>query len=581
MSRPAYPSTFNPTVGTRRVGFIYGRVLVRQVEAAEVFVDLQFPLRGLSHLSGYASQPQMTTPEGINCRGYDTLAFRARGGSRPGLRVYIDDRLPHATEDQTQAGLCDVYALLMEGLGFDVACFITLGLHTGVDGNPSRLLVQGLGASSLPMHFLLFGLGPEPLGVPIGEGGYLLQHLNVLINPAGYALIDPYIDNHRGFRRIHPEEPFDPIRLVPVDSGPLADEPWTSQTGTEDAGEPGNFVRTGGSAGGYGGDDRQTPVIIWEDPDDILFSTALSDAQLNATAYDPDDIDEDTGLPEPGAHPLEGEFTYDPPAAFLLALGEDWPLEVVFEPDSDLVYRTTSKTVHIDVVAGMGFVQAEKATLPGTGTGAISLAMPSNVTSGHLLVVFAVTGRFGAGASTTVVVSDTQGNTWTQAGSYLDGGGGGDLYRLSAWHTVATASGPLTISFTPSNAVYRQMMAMQYRGVLDPGGFDAAVATLDTGASDVFPGPYARTTDAVSVALADELVIGCMVAAFIARGLAADAGFNTRMVIEEDENPASGYWNFLLADKFPIAPGTQAVTATHTTLAAQFLSVALSFKKQT
>lgn len=55
-------------------------------------VRLEFPLGGLNRRFGYRNQPPYTTPDALNVRPFDTLAGRARGGSRPGLqKAYYEE----------------------------------------------------------------------------------------------------------------------------------------------------------------------------------------------------------------------------------------------------------------------------------------------------------------------------------------------------------------------------------------------------------------------------------------------------------------------------------------------------------
>ncbi len=59
-----------------------------------------------------------------------------------------------------------------------------------------------------------------------------------------------------------------------------------------------------------------TPVVTWNDPDDIDTVTPLGSEQLNATANVP------------------GSFSYIPPAGVLLAAGLNQTLSVTFTPES-------------------------------------------------------------------------------------------------------------------------------------------------------------------------------------------------------------------------------------------------------
>jgi hypothetical protein len=55
---------------------------------AETFAQLPFPLKGLDVNRPFSEQPPQTTPVGVNCRSYDPLLNRLRGGSRSGVSRY-------------------------------------------------------------------------------------------------------------------------------------------------------------------------------------------------------------------------------------------------------------------------------------------------------------------------------------------------------------------------------------------------------------------------------------------------------------------------------------------------------------
>jgi hypothetical protein len=49
-------------------------------------MDLNFPILGLNQNWANYTQPAQTSPSVSNCRPYDVLETRARGGQRPALR---------------------------------------------------------------------------------------------------------------------------------------------------------------------------------------------------------------------------------------------------------------------------------------------------------------------------------------------------------------------------------------------------------------------------------------------------------------------------------------------------------------
>ena len=77
---------------------------------------------------------------------------------------------------------------------------------------------------------------------------------------------------------------------------------------------------------------REKPAITWATPADIVYGTALSATQLNATTS------------------VAGTFVYDPPAGTLLNAGSAQTLSVTFTPDDGWTYATATATVKLNVL---------------------------------------------------------------------------------------------------------------------------------------------------------------------------------------------------------------------------------------
>lgn len=71
----------------------------RPIQSQEVFADLLFPVYGESLITEFELQPTQTTPYATNCRGFESITFRMRGGSRTGLTQYIPQQLPGFVQD--------------------------------------------------------------------------------------------------------------------------------------------------------------------------------------------------------------------------------------------------------------------------------------------------------------------------------------------------------------------------------------------------------------------------------------------------------------------------------------------------
>ena len=76
---------------------------------------------------------------------------------------------------------------------------------------------------------------------------------------------------------------------------------------------------------------KSTPTITWANPADIIYGTALSGTQLNATASVP------------------GAFVYTPPSGTVLNVGDGQNLRVDFTPTDTANYTNASKNVSINV----------------------------------------------------------------------------------------------------------------------------------------------------------------------------------------------------------------------------------------
>ncbi len=81
-----------------------------------------------------------------------------------------------------------------------------------------------------------------------------------------------------------------------------------------------------------------TPIITWSNPADIFYGTALSSAQLDATATDPTT-----------RNPLNGTFFYIPGQGFVLSAGSRQTLKTTFKPNDSTNYTRATSSVLINV----------------------------------------------------------------------------------------------------------------------------------------------------------------------------------------------------------------------------------------
>ncbi len=96
---------------------------------------------------------------------------------------------------------------------------------------------------------------------------------------------------------------------------------------------------------------KQTPTINWSNPADIIYPTALSGTQLNATAVDA------------SSNPVAGTFTYTPPSGTVLSPGAHQALSVTFTPTDTTNFATASATVYINVTQLTLTITASSATV--------------------------------------------------------------------------------------------------------------------------------------------------------------------------------------------------------------------------
>ena len=207
---------------------------------------------------------------------------------------------------------------------------------------------------------------------------------------------------------------------------------------------------------------KATPVITWSNPAPITYGTALSAAQLNATASVP------------------GTFVYSPAAGVVLGVGTQ-TLSVTFTPSDTVDYAIASKNVSLTVT------QASSTTT-------ITSISPNPASTGTPVVVgFSVAGVVGASLPTgTVTVKANTGETcsaaapsgscsitFTTAGTRtLTATYSGDANYLtsSGSGSVTVNGGDFSISATPSSQTISSGHQAVYTITLTPiSGFTGSV----------------------------------------------------------------------------------------------------------
>ncbi|PYX06382.1 MAG: hypothetical protein DMG88_18460, partial [Acidobacteria bacterium] len=193
-----------------------------------------------------------------------------------------------------------------------------------------------------------------------------------------------------------------------------------------------------------------TPTITWPNPGDIVYGTALSDTQLNATASDHHN----------GGNNVKGTFSYNPPASTVLLVGQ-LNLSVTFRPEDTATYAGTSATATINITPATLTVTADDA----------SRAYGANNPS----FTFQYSGFVNNETSAVVTTAPTCTTTATPSsnvGKYSITCAGG----VSANYTFKYVDGTLTVNPAPVTAT-----AGSYNGVYDGSAHSPSPACEMTG----------------------------------------------------------------------------------------------------
>jgi hypothetical protein len=155
---------------------------------------------------------------------------------------------------------------------------------------------------------------------------------------------------------------------------------------------------------------QATPTIVWSNPADITYGTALSSTQLDASATVP------------------GTLTYTPALGTILGAGGNQLLTVSFTPADSTDYTTTSTTAHINVLmAQPSFSQL-------TASRSITYGQSINV-SGQLAAPTAIP----AGEQISIAIGSASATATIQSG--------GSFRATIDTNALGTSSTPYTIAY--------------------------------------------------------------------------------------------------------------------------------------
>lgn len=199
-------------------------------------------------------------------------------------------------------------------------------------------------------------------------------------------------------------------------------------------------------------------------------------------------------------------------------------------------YADADLTVHTTVTTGIGTsnqtaadefrytrirYQQSAAMAFAASTSGRTIAFPQSLKDGSLIIVLVKSYRSAFPPSfTTVAVTDTQGNAYTQINTYLQPFTGGND-SMSMWYAFGS-DGANTVTVTPADD------ATLHFGILEYSGVDQA-ATVDDSAIASSLGSSEWTSGQVNVGGNDRLVLAGFFSGSSSSPLTAEAGVNERI----------------------------------------------------
>jgi len=150
---------------------------------------------------------------------------------------------------------------------------------------------------------------------------------------------------------------------------------------------------------------KLVPQLTWTNPASIVYGTALTASQLDATA-------------KWNGSAVSGTFTYSPPIATILSSGSNQTLSVSFVPSDTTDYTNATATVAINVQkAPLGLTATnhiktygQNLTLAGTGFVSTGLVNGDSVTSVSLASAGAVSNAPVSGSPYAITIGNAQGD---------------------------------------------------------------------------------------------------------------------------------------------------------------------------
>jgi uncharacterized protein YegL len=181
---------------------------------------------------------------------------------------------------------------------------------------------------------------------------------------------------------------------------------------------------------------KAAPTISWSDPSGITYGTALSSAQLNATASF-------------GGSNLPGSFAYTPAAGTVLNPGNGQLISTIFTPTDSANFITATGSVHINV---NGRTNVALTSNGGTATASSYLSSPS---LGAFLPIYVIDGSRWARFGNDAWIDNTNGSfpDWIE----VNFNGSKTINEIDVFTTQADAQNPVeptpTQTFAPNGGI--------------------------------------------------------------------------------------------------------------------------------
>lgn len=322
----------------------------------------------------------------------------------------------------------------------------------------------------------------------------------------------------------------------------------------------GSCVRTGGT--GRRRSRLRAPHVNWTNPANMLLGTPLSIVQLDAGFVDPFT-----------AAAVPGITVYNPDVGYVFPQLGTHSLALNFYPADRKKYRPVTDKVQVKIIPGtivfiQDYIQDGTLSFP-FPLAPLSIPFASSVTDGNLLLVWVVVvDPQELSPLLDVVVTDSQGNTYTQVGTTqrFKNSDPSNFVIVSLWYAFAGSTGANSAILTASNVdpashPYFYGALSEYAGVKTSGSLDGWSANVvdDSTAST------ARTTNGITVSAAGDLLTGIFFRYESGGGtsiysMTPGAGF-TLLGITTGGSPG-----IALLHKLGPAIGTPAVTGTDTSV---------------